>query len=298
MARLIFAGSPSVATPYLRALADEHEIVCVVTRNDAPVGRKRIVTPTPVADVADELGLHTVKTNTLKRTVLPDSDLGVVVAYGGMVPHDMLQQPTAGWVNVHFSLLPKLRGAAPIQRGMWNGDTETGFTVFSLVEELDAGPVFFQRPIPFDEGETASEALERISNDTAIELVSLVGRVISGDVTPHEQSGAVTFAPKFSREDGRINWSLDASTILKRIRAVTVEPGAFTECESIVLSVVRAGPADDVTLSPGELRIVDNRCCVGTASTAVELVTVKPAGRAEMSGADWARGLRSSVRFS
>lgn len=298
MARLVFAGSPSVATSYLRELAIEHEIVCVLTRTDAPVGRRRILTPTPVASAAEELGLTVIKTNSLKGVALPAADLGVIVAYGGMVPGELLRHPTAGWVNVHFSMLPALRGAAPVQRGLWNGDKETGITVFSLVEELDAGPVFYQRPIAFEENETASDVLHRIARDTAPEVAAVVNRIIDGELTASEQSGQVSFAPKFSREDARIDWNRDAIQVLNRIRAMTTEPGAFTEYRTNAVTVIRARSASDVALRPGEVSVVGSTVCVGTATTAVELVTVKPAGRSEMSGSDWARGLHDSVRFS
>jgi methionyl-tRNA formyltransferase len=298
MARLVFAGSPSVATSYLRELAIEHDIVCVVTRADAPVGRKRVLTPTPVASAADELGLTVLKTNSLKGVALPAADLGVVVAYGGMVPTELLHHPATGWVNVHFSMLPALRGAAPVQRGLWNGDKETGITVFSLVDELDAGPVFYQRPIAFEENETASDALHRIARYTAPEVADVVNRIINGELTASEQAGAVSFAPKFSREDARIDWTRDAVQVLDRIRAVTTEPGAFTVYGTNMVTVIRARSANEVALRPGEVSVVESAVCVGTATTAVELVTVKPAGRSEMSGSDWARGLHDSVRFS
>jgi methionyl-tRNA formyltransferase len=298
MARLIFAGSPSVATPYLERLAVSHDIVAVVTRTDAAIGRKRIVTPTPVAQLADRLGLNVIKTNSLRGVTLPDSDAGVVVAYGGMVPSAALSQPRFGWLNAHFSLLPTLRGAAPVQRGLWNGDAETGLTVFSLVEELDAGPIIYQRPIPFIEMETASEALTRISRETADEVNQVVNRFVAGEVVSHEQSGPVTFAPKFQREDGRIDWNADASTVVNRIRAVTNEPGAFAFHGENQIAVLRVGICDDIHLEPGVVSVNEKRVCVGTATSAIELVTVKPAGKSEMSGPDWARGLHATTRLT
>jgi methionyl-tRNA formyltransferase len=130
MAKIVFAGSPEVSVPYLRALAAVHEIVLVITRDDSPVGRKRVITPTAVANVAEELGLPVLKANGLRGIEIPDSDLGVVVAYGGLVPDALLDHPAHGWINAHFSLLPALRGAAPVQRGLWNGDPSTGITIF------------------------------------------------------------------------------------------------------------------------------------------------------------------------
>jgi len=298
MARVIFAGSPSVATPYLERLAENHDIVAVVTRLDAAIGRKRVVTPTPVAELANRLGLTVIKTNSLRGVSLPDCDVGVVVAYGGMVPSPVLAQPRFGWLNAHFSLLPALRGAAPVQRGLWNGDSETGLTVFSLVEELDAGPIVYQRPIPFVEMETASEALTRISHETADEVNEVVGRFVAGDIVSHEQSGPVTLAPKFRREDGRIDWTSDAPTVVNRIRAVTSEPGAYAVHGENQLAVLRVVLRDDIQLEPGVVGVIEKRVCVGTATSAIELISVKPAGKSEMSGPDWARGLHATTRLT
>lgn len=256
------------------------------------------MTPTPVASLADELGLTVIKTNTLRGLALPDCDLGVVVAYGGLVPAGALSVPRAGWINAHFSLLPALRGAAPVQRGMWNGDTETGITIFSLVEELDAGPILYQRAIPFLDDETASEALDRIAIDTADELTAVVSQVISGDLEPKAQRGNATYAPKFTRQDGRIDWFTDATVVVNRVRAVTSEPGAFTSIGDIQLAILRVRPSNDVVLEPGVVSVTDGRVCVGTASTAVELLAVRPAGKSEMSGMDWARGLHGQIRFT
>jgi len=295
---VIFAGSPSVATPYLERLAENHDIVAVVTRLDAAIGRKRVVTPTPVAQLANRLGLTVIKTNSLRGVSLPDCDVGVVVAYGGMVPSSVLAQPRFGWLNAHFSLLPALRGAAPVQRGLWNGDSETGLTVFSLVEELDAGPIVYQRPIPFVEMETASEALTRISHETADEVNEVVGRFVAGDIVSHEQSGPVTLAPKFRREDGRIDWTSDAPTVVNRIRAVTSEPGAYAVHGENQLAVLRVVLRDDIQLEPGVVGVIEKRVCVGTATSAIELISVKPAGKSEMSGPDWARGLHATTRLT
>jgi methionyl-tRNA formyltransferase len=298
MARIIFAGSPAVAVPFLRALTAQHDIVAVVTRVDSPVGRKRVLTPTPVAYASDELGLSCVKTNSLRGVSLPPADLGVIVAYGGMVPKDLLDWPTAGWLNVHFSLLPMLRGAAPLQRGMWNGDDHTGVSVFRLVEELDAGPIAYQRAIRFHEDESASDALERMAQEMAPELLPIVNGVLSGSVPLIPQQGTITFAPKFERDDGRIDFTQDAMTVDRRIRAVTTEPGAFVESDGVALIVERARVDESKVLEPGELEFTGKRVYVGTATTAVELLTVKPAGKSAMPAAAWARGLRSPIRFT
>jgi methionyl-tRNA formyltransferase len=251
-----------------------------------------------VAQAANELGLACVKTNSLRSVSLPPADLGVIVAYGGMVPTDLLDLPSAGWLNVHFSLLPLLRGAAPLQRGMWNGDEHTGVSIFRLVEELDAGPVAYQRAIRFHDDESASDALERIAQETAPESLPIVDGVLSGSWPLIPQQGTVTFAPKFDRDDGRIDFTQDAMTVDRRIRAVTTEPGAFVESDGAALIVERARVDESKVLEPGEIEFTGRHVYVGTATTAIELLTVKPAGKSAMPAAAWARGLRSSIRFA
>lgn len=292
MARIVFAGSPDVAVPYLRALAAVHDIVLVISRADSPVGRKRVITPTPVSLAAEELGLPLLKANTLRGLEIPESDLGFVVAYGGLVPDALLDSPSNGWINAHFSLLPALRGAAPVQRGLWNGDSSTGISIFQLVSELDAGPLYHQREIFFDPTETASQALARISSLTVDDIVETVDGIIAGELEAHDQVGLTTFAPKFTRDDGHINWLLPASTIDHRIRALTDEPGAYTllgdqriGIQRARLSYAESGPAGSVTVANGHVY-------VGTGDGTIELVSVKPAGKNEMSAVDWARGLR------
>lgn len=298
MARIIFAGSPAVAVPFLRTLAPHHEIVTVVTRVDSPVGRKHTLTPTPVAAAADELGLNCLKTNSLRGVSLPPADLGVIVAYGGMVPKDLLDWPASGWINAHFSLLPQYRGAAPLQRGIWNGDESTGLSVFRLVEELDAGPLAYQRPIRLRDSESASEALERIAQDSAPEFLQVVEEMLSGSLPLIPQHGAVSLAPKFEREDGRIDFTQDAMTVERRIRAVTTEPGAFADSGDVAIIVERARVEASKILEPGEVVFTGKNVYVGTATTALELLLVKPSGKSSMPAVDWARGLRSTIRFT
>lgn len=295
MARIIFAGSPSLAEGYLRALSVTHEVVAVVTREDAPQGRKRVLTPTPVAAVADELGLPVVKANSLRGVDLPDADLGVVVAYGGLVPDGMLETPTHGWVNAHFSLLPALRGAAPVQRGLWNGDASTGITIFRLVSELDAGPIFHQREIFFEPTENASEALARIAKLTIEDVVDTVHGILAGELDCVEQVGPATFAPKFSRDDGHINWLLPAAVIERRIRALNTEPGAFTFNGEHRIGILDARLSYAPSAYAGDVRLENGHVYVGTGEGTIELLRVRPAGKTDMSAVEWARGLRGAT---
>lgn len=294
--RIVFAGSPEVAVPYLRALhAARFDIRAVISREDSRQGRKGILTPTAVALVAAELDLPIIKANSLRDIDIPEVDIGVVVAYGGLVPPRLLSEPTHGWANVHFSVLPKYRGAAPVQRSLWNGESTSGISIFRLVTEMDAGPVYFSRSIPFGDTETASEALTRIARSTTDELVGTLRLVVTGAITATEQTGDPSLAPKLTREDGRIDWSLDASTIITRIRAVTAEPGAYTSVNGESVAIGRVAGEIGPTFPRGEVVANAGRVFVGTGGDSVELLEVKPAGKTMMSAADWARGQRSSL---
>ncbi len=296
--RIVFAGSPQVSVHYLTALiTSEFDVVSVITREDSPQGRKRVVAPTPVALAAVELGIPVIKANTLRDVEIPPADLGIVVAYGGLVPERLLDAPTRGWVNVHFSVLPEYRGAAPVQRALWDGRADTGITIFRLVRELDAGPIYFSRSIPFDPHETASEALDRVAQNTTDDLVATARLVVADALQPHDQEGEPSMAPKFSREDGRIDWTLPASTIATRVRAVTSEPGAFTTLGGEPFGIVRAATDPGESVGVGRVVMSNDRVVTGTGDGNVELIDVKPAGKAVMAATDWWRGVRDTVTF-
>lgn len=295
--RLVFAGSPSAAVPSLRLLAaSQHEIAAVITREDSPQGRKRVITPTDVGAAADKLGLPVIKANRLGDDVTRaveeiQPDLGVIVAYGGLVKEPLLSTPRLGWINLHFSLLPRWRGAAPVQRAIMAGDEVTGATVFQLVEELDAGDVFGMLTQTIGASETAGDLLESLSHSGAELLLRVVDAIADGSSRADAQQGDVTLAPKMTLEDGRINFRDHASMVLSRIRGVTPEPGAFAQLDGARVKVLEAAPARAQTRpNPGELDFVDGRVIVGTATDAVELVTVQPAGKKAMKAADWWRG--------
>ncbi len=302
--RLVFAGSPAAAVPSLRALlASRHEVVGVVTREDAPLGRKRVLTPTPVALAAQEAGVPVLKANRLAavadRVLALRPDLGVVVAYGGLVREPLLSAPPLGWINLHFSLLPRWRGAAPVQHAIIAGDEITGATVFRLVEELDAGDVYGVLTQPIGRHETAGHLLESLADAGAGLLVRVVDALADGTARAEPQRGDVTFAPKLGAEDGRLDPRADATSLVDRVRGVTPEPGAFVLLGDDRLKVLEAAVAHDApALAPGALALSGGRVLLGTASGAVELVTVQPAGRRAMPAADWWRGLHdpSAVR--
>ena len=192
--RIVFAGSPAAAVPSLRALIDgPHEVVAVVTREDAPLGRKRVLTPTPVAELAARSGIRVIKANRLssvEQELLDlDADLGVVVAYGGLIREPVLSAPRHGWINLHFSLLPRWRGAAPVQRAIMAGDAETGAAVFQLVPELDAGPVFAMESVAIGRVQTAGHLLQSLSVSGAALLARVVDAIASGDGWPSSRPG-------------------------------------------------------------------------------------------------------------
>ena len=300
--RLVFAGTPEPAVPALRRLAaSDHDIAAVVTRRDAPLGRKRVLTPSPVATAAEQLGLHAIRADRLdtevtERLTALRPDLGVIVAYGGLVREPLLSTPTHGWINLHFSLLPRWRGAAPVQHALIAGDRETGASVFQLVPELDAGAVFAERPQAVPDDATAGELLAVLADTGADLLAEVVDAIAAGTAVARPQTGESTYASKLGDDDGRVRWSEPADAVLGRIRGVTPEPGAHTMIDGArlkVLAVRRAG-ADAPALPPGRLALHGKDVIAGTGTDPVILETVQPAGKGAMRAADWWRGLRSS----
>ena len=294
---LVFAGSPAAAVPSLRVLAaSSHRISAAITREDSPQGRRGILTPTPVALAADELGIATIKSNRLSgepsdAVAELRPDLGVIVAYGGLVREPLLSTPRLGWVNLHFSLLPRWRGAAPVQRAIIAGDDLTGASVFRLVPELDAGDVFGQLTQPIGALETAGHLLGSLAESGAELLLRVVDNLAAGIARAEPQVGDVTIAPKLTLEDGRIDWSASAIAVLNLIRGVTPEPGAFTTLDGARLKVLDAAIARDAPrLSPGEFALEGRRLAVGTSTHPIELLLVQPAGKKPMSPPDWWRG--------
>ncbi|MGU3355828.1 methionyl-tRNA formyltransferase [Microbacterium sp. M4A5_1d] len=297
--RIVFAGTPEPALPSLRRLAaSRHEIVGVVTRRDAPLGRKRVLTPSPVGALAAELGLPVLKTDRLDAAATETitswgADLGVIVAYGGLVREPLLSAPRHGWINLHFSLLPAWRGAAPVQHSLIAGDRVSGVSVFQLVPELDAGDVFAQTRHPVDRGATAGRLLAELADLGADTVSDVVDAIADGTATAVPQTGAPTLAPKLTLADGLLDFALPADTVLDRFRGTTPEPGAHTTVAGQRLKVLsaRRGP-DAAALAPREICLVGKEVLVGTADGTISLLSVQPAGRGAMPAPDWWRGLR------
>lgn len=294
--RIVFAGSPAAAVPSLRSLAaGAHEVVAVVTREDAPLGRKRLLTPTPVADAADELGIPVLKANRIgslaDEVAALAPDLGVVVAYGGLIREPVLSTPRLGWINLHFSLLPRWRGAAPVQRAIMAGDRVTGAAVFQLVAELDAGPVFGVLEQSIGRNETAGHLLEVLAERGAGLLIEVVEALAAGTAAAVEQVGEVTLAPKLDLADGRLDWARPATELDARIRGTTPEPGAFAVDGESRLKVLDAAIAHGAApLKPGVFELRGGALLVGTGTEPLHLVTVHPSGKRAMPATDWWRG--------
>lgn len=304
--RLVFAGTPETALPSLRALLDSprHEVVAVVTRPDAQSGRGRKVHPSPVAELADESGievLRPVKAGDpafLDRLRALEPDCCPVVAYGALLPQAALDIPRHGWVNLHFSILPAWRGAAPVQHAVLHGDEITGATTFRIVKELDAGPVFGVVTEEVRPGDTSGALLERLSVSGAGLLAATLDGIEDGKLEARPQpSEGVSLAPKMSVEDARVDWSAPAMGIDRLIRACTPGPGAWAEFrgQRVKLGPVRVAAGEE-RLAPGELAAGKHRVLAGTATDPVELGEVQPQGKRLMSAVEWARGVRPEGR--
>lgn len=294
--RLVVAGSPAAAVPTLTALAaGPHRIERVITRPPTPQGRRRILTPTPVAVEAERLGLPVLEARRLaelESELLPlDVDLGVIVAYGALVREPLLSWPRQGWINLHFSLLPRWRGAAPVQHAVIAGDSETGATVFQLTEGLDEGDWYARLTTPIGAHRTAGSLLDELSRSGADLVREVVDALAAGTAVAHSQVGEPTSAPKLQRDDAALRWAEPADAVHSRLRGVTPEPGAHCRWGEQVLKVHEAAIARDAApLPPGHLRRDGARVLVGTGTQPLELLRVQPAGKQAMSAADWARG--------
>jgi len=295
--RVLFAGTPAVAVPSLDSLVGAgFDVVAVLTRPDAPLGRKRVRTPSPVAARAAELGIEVihaakVDADVTARIAAAAPDVAAIVAYGGLIPRAALDVPAHGWINLHFSLLPAWRGAAPVQRALIDGDDVTGAVTFRLEEGLDTGPVYGTLTESVGPEDTAGELLERLSHSGAVLLAQTLSAVDAGKAAAVPQQGDVTLAPKLTLEDGRLEWQLPALAISRRSRGVTPEPGAWTTLDGqrIKLEPVRLRP-QAAALPPGHVALDGKAVLVGTGSHPVELTRVQPAGKKMMAAADWARG--------
>lgn len=285
----------------LRAmLASDHEVVAVLTRPDAPVGRGRRISRSPVALVADEAGIPVLQPRSLRDPEAVDlitrwaPDLCPVVAYGNLIPARLLSVPPQGWVNLHFSLLPAWRGAAPVQHAVWHGDDLTGATTFRLDRGMDTGPVFGTVVEPIGPRDTSGEVLIRLAEAGAGLLRATIDGIAAGELVavPQPADGA-SLAPKIEVADARVDWSAPDLAVDRQIRACTPAPGAWTTFrgDRVKLQPVRRA-AEAPEVAPGQLLPHEGQWLVGTGTRGVLLDQVQPAGKRAMPAADWLRGVR------
>jgi methionyl-tRNA formyltransferase len=273
-----------------------------VTRPDAPLGRKRVLTPSPVARAAEDLGIPVVKAAKLDddataRIADFAADLGVIVAYGGLVREPLLSAPEYGWINLHFSLLPAWRGAAPVQRSLMAGDEVTGAAVFQLVPALDAGDVFGRIEYTPGADETAGEVLAALAEQGSGLLVDVVRQISDGTALAVPQQGEPSLAPKLSLADGLLDFTLPADEVLARFRGVTPEPGAHTTFAGERFKIHAARHQTERSLAPGAVVATPGGILVGTATEAIMIERVQPAGKAAMAADAWLRGQRDDVEL-
>lgn len=320
--RLVFAGTPMVAARTLAQLLDhsDHEVVAVVSRPDAPVGRSKRPVPSPVAELATERGIELLRPERpgepefVRRLTELVPDACPVIAYGALVPQRVLDVPAHGWLNVHYSLLPRWRGAAPVQRAILAGDEVTGVSVFRLVAAMDAGPVFATAEVGIAPGETAGELLERLTPLGTRLLVETLDRVAARTAEAVEQpEDGITIAPKLTVDDAHLDWTAAAADLARTVRACNPSPMAWTSYGGERYRILRAEPADALPepsptisglpptasglvegsrLMPGMVILSRREVLVGTGSGTLRLLEVQPQGKRPMPAVAWANGLR------
>lgn len=313
--RLLFAGTPEVACPTLTHLLDhtDHEVMAVLTRPDAPVGRHRTPHPSPVAALAQDLGIDVLKATSLRQGEVHDAiaalalDAAVVVAYGGLVPPDLLAVPRHGWVNLHFSLLPRWRGASPVQHAVMAGDEVTGACVFTLVPDLDAGPVHVSTTVTVSATTTAGDLLTDLAAGGGPLVAQALDRLAEGTPPTPQDGEGITLAPRLGPDVARLDPTAPGEEVDRLIRGLSPRPGAWLLDEGQRFKVLRSRQpepdsaagheADLPALQPGQVHLAaDGAVLMGTGTTPVELLEVQPSGKRAMSARDWARGARPEGR--
>ncbi|MDH5256056.1 MAG: methionyl-tRNA formyltransferase [Gammaproteobacteria bacterium] len=296
--RVVFFGTPAFAVPALRALVEEGaDVVAVVTQPDRPHGRSRsTVVPPPVKQVAEELGLPVLQPERPRGDVFVASlrrlnpDLGVVVAYGHILKPEVLAIPTRGMVNVHASLLPRYRGAAPVHAAILAGDRTTGITIMQMDAGMDTGAILHQVPTDIGETETGGQLTERLADLGARALIEALVLLQRGELLPVPQDGAsASLAPKIDRDTARIDWAMGARAVARRIRAFDPVPGAWTTLGDLEVKLFGAHPGQD-TGAPGVILRTEPALVVGTGDGSVEISEVQPSGKRRMPAAEWHRG--------
>jgi methionyl-tRNA formyltransferase len=292
--RIGVAATPDVAIPTLEwLLQSEHEIALIITQPDRPAGRGRELKQSIVGDWAVQHNIALFKPESSRDLIgkIEDLDLVLTIGYGVLLPEEVLRLPKKGFLNLHFSLLPAYRGAAPVQRALENGESTTGVTVFQLEKGMDTGPIFAQSEIEIPSQFRSVELFGRLAAMGAEVVNSSLKKIINGEL-PTIQKGAPTFAPKILKAEAKIDFTLDSLTIINRIRAFTYEPGAWTLWKNEHFKISQAIATVGFAGIPGAIKVLGNSVFVATGTEALELLTVIPSGKNEMDAIDWARGAR------
>jgi len=299
--KLLFAGTPATALPALTAVLDAgHDVVAVASNPDAPVGRGQRLVASPVAAEARWLGIKLMQPQRAREPGFIDAvtgldvDVAIIVAWGQLIPDGLLDVPKHGWINLHFSLLPAWRGAAPVQRAIMAGESTTGVTTFRLVHDLDAGPVWRQLAVSIGQDETAGDLLDRLAVVGANVLVQTLDDVAAGAVPQPQPTSGVSLAPKITAVDARVDWTRPVAVVVNQVRGVTPWPGAWTMLDGQRLKICQVMPYSTAAegLAPGDLLATKRQLLIATGDGLLELTTVQAPGKPPMAGADWARGAR------
>lgn len=298
--RIVFAGTPANAATTLQRIIDEGlEVVGVITRTDALVGRKRLLTPSPVTAVALANNLPLLRTNSIAAEEIDwirelNADLGVIVAYGSILKEDALSVPSRGWINLHYSLLPKYPGAAPVQHSLLAGEKTTGVSVFRLDEGVDSGPILAQEEVAINDSDNSSTLLERLTDVGSALLVDTLRNFDERIANQRVQVLAENrdFSSKITREQAKISFNERAERVNNLVRAMNPEPMSWFETNGGAVRLISSKPSLE-QLPVGEASLVNGRLLVGCSDRAIELLEVQPSGKSPMPAADWFRGLRA-----
>ena len=294
--RIGVAATPAVAVPTLNwLLRSDHEIALIITQPDRPAGRGRMLQQTVVGEWASNHTIALLKPEHPDELIgkIEDLDLVLTIGYGVLLPESILALPKQGFLNLHFSLLPSYRGAAPAQRALLNGEAITGVTVFQLDKGMDTGPIFAQESITIDPSWRSFELLHHLAN-LAPAVVEQSFAMIQSGKPPRDQEGVSSVAAKINKTEARIDFSDDVEEIINAVRAFTYEPGAWTMWKGEPFKISAVARFDSVLGLPGEIKVIDKSVIVSTGSGSIELLRVIPAGKKEMDAIEWVRGARLS----
>lgn len=300
MARVVFLGTPQAAVPTLESVAQEHDVALVITRPDRPKGRSREPVPPPVKEFALERGLYVAQPANRRELASAINaggsfDVGVVVAYGMILPPEVLEAPDHGLVNVHFSLLPRWRGAAPVARALMAGDEMTGVSIMRLDENLDTGPIITAQAIDIPADDDAGQLTDRLAQLGARLLSSVLPRYLSGEIQPVAQSDeGATYADKIESHDRPIHPGNTVGSVVGQVRGLAPSPAATLDIDGRTHKILGAR-ATETALEPGTWVAIRGRPLVGLSDGAIELVTLQPPGKTPQDGSDWVNGQRSST---